>query len=63
MQSNRNEHRASRGNMVHTDVEPGKPRCPRCTSGHVDGVKEDGKIWLICMDCGWDEFEEKNTKP
>lgn len=41
--------------MVHTDVPEGKPRCKRCGSGHIDGVRERGRIWLICMDCGWDE--------
>ena len=48
--------------MVHLDVPPGKPRCPKCRSGHVDGVKEEGKVWLICMDCGWDEYEERQDK-
>jgi Zn ribbon nucleic-acid-binding protein len=43
--------------MVHT-AEKGKPRCPSCKAGHVDKVREDGKLYLICLDCGYDESEE-----
>ena len=37
--------------MVHK-AEEGKPKCPKCGSGHVDLV--DNKKVLICLDCGFE---------
>jgi transposase-like protein len=48
--------------MVHT-AEQGKPRCPRCKAGHVDKAQEaDGKLYLICLDCGYDEWDDLQEK-
>ena len=39
--------------MVHT-AEEGKPKCKKCGSGHIDLVKEEGKKYLVCLDCGFE---------
>ena len=33
-------------------------KCPKCSSGHVDHVEEQGVDCLICLSCGYDESEE-----
>jgi len=35
-------------------------KCPKCGSAHVDFIKEQDVICLICMTCGYDETEELN---
>ncbi|MEM3126809.1 MAG: hypothetical protein QW331_01945 [Candidatus Woesearchaeota archaeon] len=33
-------------------------KCPKCGSGHVDAVEEQGVMCIICLNCGYDESEE-----
>ncbi len=43
--------------MVH-EAHPGKHKCPKCKSGHVDLVEEN--TVLICMDCGYEGKHEQS---
>jgi len=36
-------------------------KCPKCGSGHVDAVEEQGVLCIICLNCGYDESEELNA--
>lgn len=43
--------------MVHEATSSDKHKCPKCNSRHVDGVYDEGKLNLYCLDCGYDESD------
>lgn len=45
--------------MVHEAENNAKHKCPRCRSGHVDLAEDCGQIFLICLDCGYEDGKDQ----